>query len=190
MNWRANRLVRLPSLSRVAVAIGACLLLLGNAPVDAKTKKSKTTPTPTPSASPASDKSIMEVPIPIGYDAKVVRIPVLSTEGKLQMLFDSEIAFRVDARQLRLTQLKIETYDDAGKSEMFIHMPLSIFNLETRILSSTDPVTIRRTDFEITGGNMTFDTQTREGKFTGPVRMLIFNLNNEVEQPKENASRE
>lgn len=162
------------------VTLALCLLALGSAPMEAaKTKKPKKEPSAaTPSPTPASGEKDFEVPIPINHDAKGVRIPIYN-DGVLQMMFESEIAFRMDEQQLRLTQLNIETYDSEGKPEMAIDMPKSIFNLKTRVFSSVDPVMIRRTDFEITGGNMVFDTQTRVGKFTGPVHMFIFKPENE-----------
>ena len=188
MNWRDNSMDRVNSISRMAlrVLLAGCLLAMGSAPAEAKSRKSpKSAPSPTPEAAPekAADDKTFNVPIPINHDARGIRIPIYSLEGKLQMLFESEIAFRVDVQQLRLTQLKIETYDDAGQPEMAIEMPNSLFDLQTRILSSVDPVTIRRTDFEVTGANMTFDTQTSQGKFTGPVRMLIFNVNAQAPTP-------
>ena len=167
----------------LSLALAFFMLALGITPMEAKTKKAKIPPTPTPT--PADGKKDFDVPIPINHDAKGVRIPIYTPDGTLQMMFESEIAFRVDARQLRLTQLKIETYDEAGQSDMTIEMPNSVFDLKTRVFSSADPVTIRRTDFEVTGSNMTFDTQTRLGKFTGPVRMLVFNLSEEKSAPHE-----
>ncbi|MEI8234358.1 MAG: LPS export ABC transporter periplasmic protein LptC [Verrucomicrobiota bacterium] len=196
MNWLNNLRTlfspRPASLSRGALLVAACLLALGTVSVEAKTKKTKKDASPTPAESPSSkttDKTL-DIPIPIDHEAKGVRIPVYTPEGKLQMLFESEIAFRVDAQQLRLTQLKIETYDEEGKPEMSIDMPQSMFNLKSRILSSNDPVTIRRTDFEVTGSHMVFDTQTRQGKFNGPVRMLVYNVNNAAEKPQESAPGE
>jgi hypothetical protein len=184
MNWRVNPMERhsprLPRALSVILALG--MLAMGSVSLEAKTKKNKKAPapTPTPAATPtAPGEKDFDVPIPINHDAKGVRIPIYTDEGTLQMLFESEIAFRVDARQLRFTQLKIETYDKEGKPEMVIDMPHSLFDLKTRVFSSVDPVTIRRTDFEVTGANMTFDTQTSLGKFTGPVRMRVFKSDTE-----------
>lgn len=172
----------LTSISRVtlAAALTASLLVLGAHPVEAKTKKSKKTAVP--AATPQSKDKSFDVPIPIGHSAKGIRIPIYAPDGDLQMIFESEIAFRVDEQQLKMTQLKIATYT-GGKPEMSIDMPQGFFDLKTRVLSSDDPVTIRRPDLEMTGSHMTFDTQTRMGKFTGPVRMLVYNVNPEAPQP-------
>ena len=188
MTWRDNLMDRHFTRSRTVLKLALAMLVLamGCGPMEAKTKKNKKSdsPTPTPSDKPAKGEKDFDVPIPINHDAKGVRIPIY-TDGVLQMMFESEIAFRVDTRQLRLTQLKIETYDESGKPEMSIDMPKSLFDLKTRVFTSIDPVTVRRTDFEVTGGNMTFDTETRLGKFTGPVRMLIYKPDDGESAPNE-----
>lgn len=197
MNCRDKQMSWFSSQWRAALKLGlaACLLLGTGLSLEAKPKKTKKAASPTPEASPSAtpkeeDDNTFDVPIPIGHDAKGIRIPVYSVESKLQMIFESEIALRLDRRQLQLMQLKIATYDEEGKPEMSIDMEKSVFDLKTQILTSKDPVTIRRTDFEITGNNLIFDTEKREGKFIGPVRMLIFNLNAETEKPPVNAPHE
>lgn len=176
----------------LCAVLAGCLLAAGTLSLEAKTRK-KSAPTPAPAetpapveAAPAKEKGF-DIPIPINHSAQGVRIPIYNPEGKLQMIFESEIAFRVDYEQLRLSHLKIATYDDNGASEMSIDMPLSIFDLKSRVLTSVDPVTIRRPDLEVVGGNMTFDTQTRQGKFTGPVRMLIYKTDDPAEPLPEAA---
>jgi len=171
----------------LATVLAGSVLFWGAPSLEAKTKKSKKTAVPTPTPQSA-DKSF-DVPIPIGHSAKGVRIPIYDADGVLQMIFESEVAFRVDEQQLKMTQLKIATYTD-GKPEMAVDMPQGFFDLKTRVLSSTDPVTIRRPDLEMTGSNMTFDTQTRMGKFTGPMRMLVYNLNTEAPKPPQEEPRE
>ena len=194
MNWHVNQrffdsMSGLTSISRLTLAatLAGSLLFLGAPTVEAKTKKSKKTALPTPT--PQSKDKSFDVPIPIGHSAKGIRIPIYDGDGVLQMIFESEVAFRVDEQQLQMTQLKIATYTE-GKPEMGIDMPNGFFDLKTRVLSSTDPVTIRRPDLEMTGSHMTFDTQTRMGKFTGPVRMLVYNLNPEAPQPPQDKPRE
>jgi len=116
----------------------------------------------------------LDIPIPVKHTAKGVKLPYYS-EGKLQMDFSIESAYRVDADHLQMKLVKMQTYDDTGKLEMTIDMPSSVLDLTTRIVTSKEPVRIRRTDFEITGETMQFDTQTRSGKIVGKVKMLIFN---------------
>jgi LPS export ABC transporter protein LptC len=91
------------------------------------------------------------------------------------MYFTVESAFRLDSNHLKMSNLRIETYDENQTPQMMIDSSESILDLGTRILTSSRPVTIRRSDFEITGQTMAFDTNTRHGTFTGHVHMLIFN---------------
>jgi lipopolysaccharide export system protein LptC len=120
--------------------------------------------------------------IPVGHSAKGITLPYFDDHGKLQMKFKIQIANRIDNEHLEMSSVHVETFDDAGKSAMTIDLPSSVLDLNTRIVSSNEPVKIKRWDFEIVGDSMQFDTQKRQGKFTGNVRMLIYNRD-EMEQP-------
>lgn len=164
------------------LTLGICLsVLLGLLPPHAEAKKKRvvvTSGTDSTTAQPAdATRKQFDIPIPVNHDAKGVRIPSYDPVGKLLMYFNIATAFRVDDGHLRMTNLKIETYGEDGKVDLHIDMPASSLDLITNIISSVDPITINRSDFQVTGANMTFNTQTRQGKFSGPVRMLIFNQN-------------
>lgn len=181
MTWCVNPMAgsffstRLRFICGLLVAGG--MLHAGAFQAGAKTHKAKESPSPSPTPSDTPNKGI-DIPIPINHSAQGVCFPIW-TGGKLQMRYNMEVAYRVDADQLRLTQLKLETFDDNGKPEMTIDMPESMLNLQTRVITSAAPVTVRRTDLELVGKNMTFDTQTRQGKFIGPVRVLIYKQDDE-----------
>jgi lipopolysaccharide export system protein LptC len=87
-----------------------------------------------------------------------------------------------------MTTLLIETFDEDGKPEMTINLPRSIMDLQTQIISTQSGVLIKRSDFELTGQNMEFNTDTRAGHLEGKVRMLIYNLDNETNPNPEDAS--
>jgi lipopolysaccharide assembly outer membrane protein LptD (OstA) len=57
--------------------------------------------------------------------------------------------------------------------DLTIEMSESIFNLKNRILSSKERTTVTRADFNIVGDSVEFDTNTRTGKLTGNVKMVI-----------------
>lgn len=130
------------------------------------------------------EKGQFDIPIPVGHNASGIRLPSYDANGKLQMYFTVDKAFRIDDDHLKMANLRIETYDDTQTPQMMIDSSDSVLDLSTRILSSNKPVTVRRSDFEITGQAMTFDTNTREGKFTGHVHMLIFNEGDLQQSPK------
>ena len=118
----------------------------------------------------------LTVPIPVNHGAKGIKLPYYDEKGKLQMDFSIDSAYRSDEGHLEMKQVKMHTYDENGNVEMMIDLPSSILDLTTRIVTSNQPVTIRRSDFEVTGETMQFDTQSKSGKIVGKVRMLIYNL--------------
>jgi len=186
MNWFVNA-ARLPRKLRFTAWVVLLALLFGAAPgagwaESAKPEKKKK------KKKENAESLSFDIPIPIGHSASGIKLPDRDPEGNLRMSFEIGTAYRMDESNLKLENLKIETFDASGNLDMVIEMPESSMNLKTRILTSVNPVTIHRSDFEVTGGNMTFDTRTRQGKFSGPVRMLIFNREG-FDSAKESAKK-
>lgn len=142
-------------------------------------KKKKDNKTSKP-ADPNAPAKAIDVPVPIGHDAKGLKIPYFTTDGKLQMNFNIGVASRIDENHIRMADLQIETFNDQGEHEMAIDLPTSVLDLTTSVISSKQHVTIRRADFELTGETMEFNTKTKQGGLGGSVRMLIYNLNDET----------
>ena len=113
--------------------------------------------------------------IPVGHTAKGITLPYFDTEGRLQMRFKIGAASRIDSEHLQMTSARIETFDEDGGNGMTIDLPSSILDLNTRVVTSSEPVRIERWDFQMEGQTMEVDTDKRRGKFGGKVRMLIFN---------------
>jgi len=156
------------------------LLLMGalGSPLFASDKKDKSqdkTQTKGKDKSKKAGSGELNIPIPTGHGAQGVRIPYYDEKGKLQMFFAISEATRVDDGHLQMHAVSIETYNPDGTQEMSVEAKTSILDLSTRIVTSNEPATIRRSDFEITGDTMQFNTKTREGNMSGNVRMLIYN---------------
>lgn len=120
------------------------------------------------------DNGALSIPIPVGRDAKGIRLPYFGRDGKIQMQLSIGSAVRLDERRLRMKDVKVQTFGEGGSKELLIDAPEAILDLETRVVTSDVPVTIKRSDFEVTGDNMSFDTKTKAGTFTGKTRMLIY----------------
>jgi hypothetical protein len=114
------------------------------------------------------------VPIPVGHEAKGIKFPWYGEEGKLEMTFAIGTAKRLDDRYLEMKNLEVETYDESGASSLLIRLPRSVLDLSTRVLTADDEPVVSRSDFEITGDALEFDTRTRLSRFTGKTRMLIY----------------
>ena len=123
----------------------------------------------------------LSVPLPVGQDSINVTIPYKDTAtGKKTMNFKIGVGSRLDEDHLKMKNLQIETFDETGASEMTIAMPGSILDLNTRIVSGNETVTVKRADFELTGKTMTFNTETRQGWVKGDVKMIIYDLSEEA----------
>lgn len=141
-----------------------------------KAKAGKAERTAKASPSPKKDASDEEAPLAmpgiVGVPVKGLKIPYRNQEGKEIMNLEADIATKLDESRVEFQNLKVDAVDEDG-SKFVIEVPTSIFNLETRILKSDSRVLIRRSDFEIIGDAVEFNTKTRYGKITGNVKMTI-----------------
>jgi hypothetical protein len=124
---------------------------------------------------PKSERKI-DIPIPVGHDAKGLRLPMRNEQGKLQFILDVERVRRLDQANLDMHNSIIQTYDDqTGAPSAKIELVNSVMNTETNILTTQDPVVITRDDFRLTGDSAVFNTKTRQGKVMKNVRLIIYN---------------
>lgn len=129
-----------------------------------------------------SDTPEMEIVVPVGQKVKEVHIPIYTVKGVLKMQFDASIATRTDKKFIDMENLRIQLYDDAGKPEMHVEMPVAKFDLKTSVIASPGEVTVKREDFTLVGETMEFDTKKRSGKLTGHVKMTIYNRDKTFEE--------
>lgn len=122
----------------------------------------------------AKEKDRLDLPVPKGQPQKGLRIPIYSPDGKLMMSFQIGVAEVVDADNIKMGELRLETFKENGEHEFDIDLPDSVFNAKTKELTSKAHVKIKRHDFEITGNSMTFNTQTKVGTFGDGVKMVIY----------------
>ncbi|HXX41469.1 MAG TPA: hypothetical protein VEI58_04305 [Chthoniobacterales bacterium] len=123
-------------------------------------------------ASPG-EESLTNIPLPIGHEAKGLTLPDFDSDGHLRGKFEAATARRIDQEHVLFSVLKITTYTPESKTDLTIEMSESVFDLKTRILSSKNRTTVTREDFNIVGDSVEFDTNTRTGKLTGNVKMVI-----------------
>jgi hypothetical protein len=124
----------------------------------------------------------LDLPVPKGQPQKGLTIPIYSPDGKLMMRFQIGVAEVVDADNIKMGDLRLETFKDTGEREFEIELPDSIFNAKTKEVVSNVHVLVKRHDFEITGKSVTFNTETRTGKFGGGVKMVIYDARAAAEE--------
>jgi hypothetical protein len=137
-----------------------------------KEKKKQAAARATPSGS-AGEQSLTNIPLPIGHEAKGLVLPDFDSEGRLRGRFEAERARRLDEEHVAFRGLKITTYTPENKIDLTVEMSDSVLDLKTRILSSKERSTVTRSDFNIVGDSVQFDTNARTGKMMGNVKMVI-----------------
>jgi hypothetical protein len=147
-------------------------ILTPNALAQSKARKGKPRAKAAPSASPGK-QSLTNIPLPIGHEAKGLVLPDFDGEGHLRGKFEAGTAHRIDEGHIGFEQLKITTYTPEDQPDLKIDMSTSVLDLKTRILSSKARTTIQRSDFNIAGDSVDFDTNERTGRLVGNVKMVI-----------------
>jgi hypothetical protein len=137
-----------------------------------KSRDDKAAATPAKTTDSAAKENTMLDSIPSGQTYHGLRIPNFSPTGKLLMLFDAKTAKRINDRNLEMQDLKIEIHNNDGTT-FHVAMAHSVFNLDTRILTSDTPTTISREDFVIEGERAEFHLKTKFGRMLGATKMTI-----------------
>ena len=125
------------------------------------------------------------IPLPIGQEAKGLVLPDFDTEGKLRARFEAGTAKRVDADRIVFSSLKMTTYTPDEQPDLSIEMPQSTLHVASRVISTDQRTTITRRDFSIAGDKMEFDTNSRQGKLVGNVKMVINDTSELTNKPVE-----
>jgi hypothetical protein len=138
---------------------------------------------------PKSDRKI-DIPIPVGHDAKGLRLPMRDEQGRMQFILDVERVLRVDQANVQMHNSIIQTYDEqTGAPSAKIELLDSVMNTETNVITTHDPVVITRDDFRLTGDSAVFNTKTRQGKVMKNVRLIIYNRDELTKKtPEQQAS--
>jgi hypothetical protein len=137
-----------------------------------KGRKKRAHATATPGAS-RGEQNLTNIPLPIGHEAKGLVLPDFDGEGHLRGRFEAGTARRIDQEHIGFQHLKITTYTPESQPDLQINMSTSVLDLNTRILSSQERTTIQRSDFNIAGDSVQFDTNSRTGRLIGNVKMVI-----------------
>jgi len=152
-------------------------------PAWAKEKKHQAQDTASPSVSPGA-QGLTNIPLATGHEAKGLVLPDFDLDGRLRGKFEAGTARRIDDEHIGFQGLKIVTYTPEKTTDLVIEISDSVLDLKTKVLTSKQRSTIKRTDFNISGDTLEFDTNTRSGKLAGNVKMVMVGL---VPAPRKKA---
>jgi hypothetical protein len=159
--------------------------LAPDALAQSKGRKGKDRAKAAASSSPG-EQSLTNIPLPIGHEAKGLVLPDFDGDGHLRGKFEAGTAHRLDQEHIGFEHLKITTYTPEEQPDLRIDMSSSVLDLKTRILSSKTRTTIQRTDFNIAGDSVEFDTNSRTGRLIGNVKMVITDKSRLTAKPDTN----
>ncbi|MBV9128004.1 MAG: LPS export ABC transporter periplasmic protein LptC [Verrucomicrobia bacterium] len=148
-------------------------------------------PTSTPAGGSANKENKglnFSIPLPIGETTREIKIPERGPTGETISQLMALSIKRLDADHLAMERVVIDLYKPDGRTDYKISLPTSVFDLRTRVIQSSDPVSISTTNFELQGQRMDFDTATHTGKLIGWVYMKIHNAK-ELAQPSKPAEQ-
>jgi hypothetical protein len=177
--WESRVPVRMNRICRywfrpigLVLAMVAVSLVTPHASGQSKGRKGKPGTKASPSAS-SGEQSLTNIPLPIGHEAKGLVLPDFDVDGHLRGKFEAGTAHRIDQEHIGFERLKITTYTPENQPDLKIDMSTSVLDLKTRILSSKERTTIQRSDFNIAGDSVEFDTNSKTGRLVGNVKMVI-----------------
>ena len=156
----------------LVLAMVAISLVTPHASGQSKGRKGKPRPKASPGVS-SGEQSLTNIPLPIGHEAKGLVLPDFDADGHLRGKFEAGTAHRIDQEHIGFERLKITTYTPENQPDLKIDMSTSVLDLKTRILSSKERTTIQRSDFNIAGDSVEFDTNSKTGRLVGNVKMVI-----------------
>ena len=129
----------------------------------------------------------IDLPVPIGHEVKGLRVPLRTSEGKMDLQFDMESATRLDDQNVEMHTASIQTFDQqSSKPDVRINLKKSVMNMETNVITSQDPILVTRSDFQLTADGMEFNSKTRQGKVFRNIRLLIYDRNELQKKSEDN----
>ncbi len=111
--------------------------------------------------------------LPLGVLNKDAMMPSFR-DGKMSSFVHAGTMVRVDDNNLDMTKVDIVMYGVAAADDLKVQLISGIYNMASQVLESHERSRISRSDFQLEGDRMVFDTRTQQGKMIGNVHMVIY----------------
>ena len=123
----------------------------------------------------ADGMSAMGKMIPLGFVNQNVVIPSFK-EGKPSSLLTAHTLTRLDEERLSAENVVVEIYAEDPAQTLRVDLKSATYHMPDQMLRSGERSRVTRTDFEMEGDSMVFDTANSVGSMKGHVRTLIFDM--------------
>ena len=95
-------------------------------------------------------------------------------EGRRTSYVEAAAMTKLDAKRLFGEGVVIHLYGKEPKDNVRVELKTATYFLDTKMLASDDRSKVSRSDFQIEGDTMTFDSVTSHGQMHGHVHTIIF----------------
>lgn len=112
--------------------------------------------------------------IPLGVESRGAVIPSFDVDGRRTSVITAEVIRRLDDERLYAEGLVVRMLNTDPAKSLRMDLRSAFFNMAGGVLRSTERSRVSRTDFQIEGDSMVFDTTKNQGRMTGNIRMVIF----------------
>jgi hypothetical protein len=135
-----------------------------------------------PDAGPDAKGDPLTLPLPKGEPQHTVKFPLYGSDGVLNYQFEMGVATLMDNDMVKMQKLRILSFKDdeqnPGKrvKDLDMDLPDAFLNQKTKDLTSEHSVNIQSESYHVTGQNMKFNLQTRQGTLGGGVKMVIYDM--------------
>jgi len=127
--------------------------------------------------------------VPPGAVNRGAVIPSFDAVGRRTSLITADMLRRVDDERIYAEKLVVQMFNADPKKDVRIDLKTAFYQMAGGgVLRSTERSRVSRTDFEIEGDSLIFDTAKNQGRMTGNIHMVIFDsgaLSGEVPPPSE-----
>lgn len=111
--------------------------------------------------------------MPAGLKNVGVTIPGF-TKGKPSSLVLADSVTRIDENRLMAENMTIQMFAEDPRENVTVDLKSATYHMTNQVLRSATRSKVTRSDFELEGDSLVFDTMTSQGKMVGNVRMVIY----------------
>jgi hypothetical protein len=80
--------------------------------------------------------------------------------------------------------MTIQLFGADTKDDVTVKMPSATYNMSNQILRSNERSKVSRSDFDLEGDALIFDTTSSQGRMSGNVRMTIHDVSTLMKKPE------
>jgi hypothetical protein len=186
----------LPCFASVVLALAACASLMAAdaappAKGGAKGKDDKKGAADKPGPQQQAEQKTEDATQGIGAIGKVLPLGQINKDaampsfrdGKLSSFVHADTMVRVDDDNLDMTKVNIILYGVTQADDLRVQLISGFYNMTSQVLESHERSRISRSDFQLEGDRMVFDTRSQQGKMIGNVHMIIFDAESMRKKP-------